>query len=147
MRECRSASSSRPAPRAVPWRDARRSWTRRAVGRQLAELRLVQLARLRHPLVAHDASRKFRQLGIELGAVALAPARDLPEGGDAEVVQHAFEHRTDADDELQVVGFPDAGQDRRWRVVLDIDDELSVARAFLAGVGELRAQPFVLAPR
>jgi len=105
----------------------------------------MQLARLRHPLVAHDASWKFRKLGIEIRAVALAPARDLPEGGDAEVVQHAFEHRADADDELQVVGLPDAGQDRRRRIVLDVDDELSIARALLPRVGELRGQPFALA--
>ena len=97
----------------------------------------MQLARLRHPLVALDASGKFRQLGVELGAVALAPERDLPEGGDAEVVQHALEHRADADDELQVVGLPDAGQDRRRRIVLDVDDELTVARGFLACFGEL----------
>src|ERR1700674_2181993 len=135
----------RATRRTLWWRDARRSWTRRSVGRQLAELCLVHLARLRHPLVAHDASRKFRKLGIEIGAVALAPPPDLPESGDAEIMQHAFEHRADADDELQVVGLPDAGQDRRRRIVLDVDDERSIARAFLPRVGELRGQSFALA--
>src|SRR2546423_3984819 len=133
------------ARRTSRWPDVRRSWTRGSVGRQLAELCLMQLARLCYPLVAHDASRKFGELGIEIGAVALAPARDLPEGGDAQVVQHAFEHRADADDELQVVGLADAGQDRRRRVVLDVDDELSIARAFLPRVRELRGEPFTLA--
>src|SRR5213075_3071002 len=97
----------------------------------------MQLARLRYPLVAHDASRKFRQPGVELGTVSLAPACNLPEGRDAEVVQHALEHGTDADDELEVVGLAHAGQDRRRRFVLDVDHELAIARAFLPGGGKL----------
>ena len=36
---------------------------------------------------------------------------------------------------LILVGLPDAGQDRRRRIVLDVDHELTVARAFLARFG------------
>src|SRR5207237_8477993 len=55
---------------------------------------------------------------------------------DAEAVQHALQHRADADDELQVVGLTHAGQDRRRSIGLDVDHELPVARRFGARVGE-----------
>ena len=76
---------------------------------------------------------------VELVDVALAPARDLAVGRDAQLLQHAFQHGADADDELQVVGR--AGAEEWWRrVVLEIDDELPVARGLAARGGELVEQ-------
>ena len=106
--------------------------------RALAVLAVVQRARLRDPCVAADAAGKFGQPRVELVDVALAPARDLPIGGDAELVQHPLEHGADADDELQVVGRAGRIEQRRRRIVLDVDDDLPIARRFRrARVGEL----------
>ena len=91
------------------------------------------------PAIAADASGEFGKLRVELVNVALAPAGDLAVGGDAELLQHALEHRTDANDELQVVGRADP-EKRRRRVVFEIDDELPVARAFATRGRELAVQ-------
>ncbi len=102
---------------------------------------MMQRARLRDPCVAADAAGKLGQLRVELVDVALAPARDLPIRRDAELVQHAFDHGTDADDELQVVRRAGRIEQRRRRIVLDIDDDLPIARGFGARVGELAEEP------
>ena len=92
------------------------------------------------------ASRRMRpgnsaQLRVDLVDVALAPARDLAIRRDAELVQHALDHGADADDELQVVGRAGRIEQRRRRIVLDIDDELAIACRFGARVGELAEEP------
>src|SRR5215471_9925813 len=108
--------------------------------RAFAVLRLVQRPRLGHPLVAHDTARKFGQLRIEVGNIAFGPARDLAEGAHAQVMQHALEHRTDSDNELQVVGLGGSEQYRRRSLVFDIEHELPIARRFTASIGEIVAQ-------
>src|SRR5439155_12798644 len=64
---------------------------------------LMELARLSHPGVATNAARKLGELRVELVDIALGPVRDLAECRDAQLVQHPFEHRTDADDQLEVI--------------------------------------------
>src|SRR5206468_55191 len=64
---------------------------------------LMELARLSHPGVATNAARKLGELRVELVDIALRPVRDLAECRDAQLVQHPFEHRTDADDQLEVI--------------------------------------------
>ena len=41
--------------------------------------------------------------GVEFVDVAFGPARDLPVGRDAQLIEHPFEHRSDADDQLEVI--------------------------------------------
>src|SRR5437899_5692012 len=64
---------------------------------------LVELARLRHPGVATNAAGKLGQLRVDLVDVTLGPVRDLAECRYTQLVQHPFEHRTDADDQLEVI--------------------------------------------
>ena len=90
------------------------------------------------------ASRRMRpgnsgSLRVELVDVALAPARDLAVGGDAELLQHPLEHRADADDQLEVVGRAGTVEQRRRRVVLEIDDDLPVARGLARAPRRARA--------
>ena len=56
---------------------------------------------------------------------------------DAELVEHALDHGPDADDQLEVVRRAGRIEQRRRRVVLDVDDDLPIARDFGARVGEI----------
>ena len=92
----------------------RRTWTGAARG-------------LRDPAVAADAARKLGELGVDLVDVALAPARDLPIRGHAQTLQHAFQHRADADDELQVVERVRSVEQWWQRVVFEVHHEFAIA--------------------
>ena len=100
----------------------------------------MQRARLRHPAIAANASRKFRELRLDRVDVALGQARDLAVRADSHLVQQPLDRRADADDELEIVGRPRRIEQRRWRIALDIDDDLAIARSFAAGVGECAKQ-------
>ncbi len=104
--------------------------------RSLTVLAQVQFAGLRDPVVAADAAVELGEPCVEGVDVALRPARDLAVRGDAELLQHALQHRPDADDELEVVRGAGTREQRRRRVVLDVDDDLPVARDVGARVGE-----------
>ncbi len=107
----------------------------------LAVFALVQRARLRHPAVAPDAARETRAAARRIRRCrARSSARSADSVVDAELVQHPLEHGPDADDQLEVVGRAGAVEQRRRRVVLEVDDELAVARGFAARVGELAEQ-------
>jgi len=108
--------------------------------RRTAVFAEVERARLRHPAVATNAAGKLAQPRIEVVDVALAPARDLAVGADAKLIQHAFDDRADADDHFQVVRRAGRIEERRRRIGLDIDDDLSITGNFGAGVGNLRQQ-------
>jgi hypothetical protein len=47
-------------------------------------------------------------------------------------VQHAFKHRSDTDDQLEIVGLGGSEKDRRWRIVLDVDDQVPITRCLRA---------------
>ena len=100
----------------------------------------MERSRLRHPRVAANAAGKFAQPCVELVDVALAPLRDLTVRADAHLIKHAFDDRTDADDQFQVVGRARRVEKRRRCVVLDVDDDLSIARGFGARIGEFAEQ-------
>src|SRR5665213_2517121 len=93
-----------------------------------AILALVQRARLRHPSVAADAPAKLRQPRVERVDVVLAPARDLAIAAHAHPLQHPFQYRADTDDQFQVIGRIGHVEQQRRRVVLEVDDDLAIAR-------------------
>ena len=96
----------------------------------------MELARLRHPAIAANAPREFREMRVEFVDIALGPVRDLPVRRDAELVQHPLEHRSDTDDQLEVVRRAGAEQ-RRRRVVLDVENQLAIARGLGACLREI----------
>ena len=69
----------------------------------LAVFRVMQLARLHDPGIATNAPGKLGQARIEFVDVAIGPARDLPIRADTELLEHSFKHRSDSDDQLQIV--------------------------------------------
>ena len=77
---------------------------------------------------------------VELVDVALGPAPDLAVGRDAQLREHALEHRADADDELQVVVRARPAEQQRRRVGLDLDDERAIAGDLAARVREVGDQ-------
>src|SRR5215470_16008122 len=101
----------------------------------------MQRARLHHPLVATDAAGKLRQARFEFIDIALAPARDLPKRRDAELVEHALEHRPHTHDQLEIVRRPRTIEERRWRIGLDVDHELAIPRGLAAGLREIAFEP------
>ena len=100
------------------------------------------------PAVAADAAGKLGQTRVELVDVALAPARDLAVRRHAELVQHPLEDRTDAHDELEIVGRVRSVEQRRHRVVLEVHDDLAVAGGLAARLRDLAQQaPAILRHR
>ena len=107
---------------------------------RLAVLALVQRARLRHPGVAADAAGKLGQLRVELVDVALAPARDLA----VACVMPSWCSIRSSTGPMPTISFRSSGafgpvEQRRRRVVLEVDDELAVARGLARARRRARA--------
>ena len=100
----------------------------------------MECSGLRDPVVAADAPGKFGQLGVEFVDVVLGPTRDLTISRDAELVEHSFEHRTDPDNQLEIIRRARCTEQRRWRLVFEIDDELTIARGFGTCLRQLTEQ-------
>ena len=100
----------------------------------------MQRTRLRDPFVAPDAPGKFSEARVELVDVAFAPVCDLPVRADAELIEHSLDHRANADDELEIVRCSWRIEERRRCVLLNVDDDLPLARCFGARVGDLAKQ-------
>ena len=100
----------------------------------------MECSGLRDPVVAADAPGKFGQLGVEFVDVVLGPTRDLTISRDAKLVEHSFEHRTDPDNQLEIIGRTRRTEQRRWRLVFEIDDELTIARSLGTALRQLTEQ-------
>ena len=64
-----------------------------------------------------------------------------PASRDTEAVQHALQHRADADDELEIVEHGGAVQQRRQRIVLEVDDQFAVPGRVGARMRAVAQQP------
>ena len=100
----------------------------------------MELARLRYPRIAPDATGKLRQPGIELVDVALRPPCDLTIRTDAELLQHPLEHRANPDDQLQIVRRAGTVEQRRRCVALEVDQQLAIARRLVTRIGDRAEQ-------